>query len=99
MMARGGEVMPKRRTLTLSETQRRELEQARDRHRKAHVREKVAILLKIAAGMSPHAAAQRGGLKPHHPDTIYKWMTWYETGGLERLEVQPGRGRKPGFSP
>jgi hypothetical protein len=99
MMAPGGDVMPRPRTLTLSATQRQQLEQVRDRHAKAHMREKAAILVKIAAGMSPHAAAQQGGLKPHHPDTIYKWLDWYETEGIERLEVQPGRGRKPAFSP
>ena len=91
--------MPRRRTLNLNEEQRQQLKQVRDRHEKPHMREKAAILLKIAAGMSAHAAAQRGGLKPHHPDTIYKWMDWYERGGLERLVVQAGRGRKPGFSP
>lgn len=91
--------MPKRRTLTLSQEQRTELEQVRDRHEKPHMREKAAVLLKIADGMSPHAAAQHGGLKPRHPDTIYKWLDWYESEGIDRLEVQPGRGRKPAFSP
>lgn len=91
--------MPKRRTLMLTEDQKRELEKVRDHHGKAHMREKAAILLKIAAGMSPHAASQEGGLKAHHPDTIYKWMDWYEAEGIQRLEVQPGRGRKPAFSP
>lgn len=91
--------MPKRRMLELTETQKQELYEVRDSHEKAHMREKAAILLKISDGMSPHAAAQAGGLKVHHPDTIYKWMTWYEAEGLQRLEVQPGRGRKPAFSP
>jgi len=91
--------MPKRRILALTAEQKSELEQVRDQHTKAHMREKAAILLKINAGVSPHAAAQGGGLKPHHPDTIYKWLNWYEAAGLQRLEVQPGRGRKPAFSP
>lgn len=91
--------MPKRRMLELTETQKQELCEVRDRHEKGHMREKAAILLKISDGMTPHVAAQVGGLKAHHPDTIYKWMTWYETEGLKRLEVQPGRGRKPAFSP
>ena len=91
--------MPKRRMLELTEAQKQELCEVRASHEKAHMREKAAILLKISAGMSPHAAAQAGGLKAHHPDTIYKWMTWYESQGLERLAVQPGRGRKPAFSP
>lgn len=91
--------MPKRRMLELSEEQVRELCQVRDNHEKAHMREKAAILLKISGGMTPHEASQIGGLKAHHPDTIYKWMTWYENEGLKRLEVQSGRGRKPAFSP
>ena len=91
--------MPKRRTLNLDAEQKSELKKVRDHHEKGHMREKAAILLKIAAGMSPHAAALEGGLKPHHPDTIYKWMDWYESAGIKRLEVQPGRGRKPAFSP
>jgi len=91
--------MPKRRTLTLSAQERSELKRVRDTHRKGHMREKAAILLKIADGMSPHAASLRGGLKAHHPDTIYKWLNWYEAGGISRLEVRPGRGRKPAFSP
>lgn len=91
--------MPNRRTLTLTIAQQKELEGIRDRHPKGHMREKAAVLLQIAAGMSPHAAARRGGLKPHHPDTIYQWLTWYETGGVARLAVQPGRGRKAAFSP
>jgi transposase len=85
--------------LELTETQKQELYEVRDSHEKSHMREKAAILLKISDGMSPHAASQAGGLKVHHPDTIYKWMTWYEAEGLQRLEVQPGRGRKPAFSP
>jgi len=91
--------MPIRRTLSLVDEQRIELEQVRDHHEKGHMREKAAILLKIADGMSPHAASLRGGLKTHHPDTIYKWLDWYEAEGICRLEVQPGRGRKPAFSP
>ena len=91
--------MPKRRYLTLTKEQEKELRKVRDQHPKPYMREKAAILLKIAAGMSPHMASQEGGLKEHHPDTIYKWMDWYQTAGIQRLEVQPGRGRKPAFSP
>lgn len=91
--------MPKRRYLNLTDDQRRELVHARDHHQKGHMREKAAILLKIADGMSPHAAAQSAGHKPHHPDSIYKWMNWYESDGLERLNVQKGRGRKAAFFP
>ncbi|MEM8863499.1 MAG: hypothetical protein AAGD96_34760 [Chloroflexota bacterium] len=91
--------MPRRRFLELTEVQRQELINARDQHPKGHMREKAAILLKIADGMSPHAASQQGGHKPHHPDSIYKWMDWYESEGLNRLNVQKGRGRKAAFFP
>jgi transposase len=91
--------MPKRRYLTITEAQKEELEWVRDKHPKAHIREKAGILLKIAGGMSPYAASQEGGMKPHHPDTIYKWLNWYEEQGIQRFEVQAGRGRKPAFFP
>ncbi|MCB8937355.1 MAG: helix-turn-helix domain-containing protein [Ardenticatenaceae bacterium] len=91
--------MPKRRYLELTAVQKSELVFVRDHHEKSHMREKAAILLKIASGMSPNAAAKDGGHKPHHPDTIYKWLDWYEQDGLDRLEVQKGRGRKAAFSP
>jgi hypothetical protein len=44
------------------------------------VRERCAALEKIAAGMSPHAVAQRGLLRPRDPDTVYGRMAAYETG-------------------
>ena len=91
--------MPKRRYLKLNEAQKQALEQVRDSHEKAHMREKAAVLLKIAAGMTPHQAALKGGLKERHPDTIYSWMDKYEAGGIEALQVRSGRGRKPAFSP
>lgn len=59
--------MPKRRRLELTKEQKRELQDVRNPRGKAHMREKAAILLKIAEGMSPHVAAQEGGLKAHHP--------------------------------
>ena len=43
--------MPKRRYLELNESQRVELERARDQHAKAYMREKTGALLKIAAGL------------------------------------------------
>jgi transposase len=63
------------------------------------MREIASALLKIADGMSGHAVAKHGGMKPRDPDTIYSWMDKYEAEGIKGLEVQPGRGRKPAFSP
>jgi DNA-binding PadR family transcriptional regulator len=91
--------MPKRRYLHLTDEQRTELEDVRDHHPKAYMREKAAILLKIAHDMSPHQTAQGGGLKPHQPKSIYNWLNRYEVEGVAGLEVKPGRGRKPAFSP
>lgn len=91
--------MPKRRYLHLDEAQKAELEKVRDCHEKPHMREKAAVLLKIAAGMSGHQASLEGGLRKHHPDTIYSWLNKYEAGGIEALEVRAGRGRKSAFFP
>ena len=91
--------MPKRRYLQLTEAQRDELKWVRDRHRKAHMREQAAVLLQIAGGVSPHKAALESGLKPHQPKSIYRWLNQYEKEGIVGLEIKPGRGRKPAFSP
>ena len=91
--------MAARRTLELSEEQRVELERARDRHPKPHVREKAAALLKVAAGQSPHAVAKQGVLKARDPDTVYRWLNRYLAGGIDGWLVKPGRGRKAAFFP
>ena len=86
-----------RRTLTLTEPQRRELEQVRDRERRPYLRERAAALLHIAAGRTPHAVARQGLWKPRDPDTVYAWLTRYQQQGLAGL-VQRPRGHR-GFSP
>lgn len=91
--------MPKRRYIRLTEEQRNELKGVRDHHVKAYMREKAAVLLKIAEGISPHQAALTGGLKPHQPKSIYSWLNRYEAEGVAGLEVKRGRGRRPAFSP
>lgn len=75
----------RRRTVTLSWTQRRELEAARDHDRRAYVRERCAAVLKIADGASAHAVARQGLLKPRDPDTLYAWLDRYATEGLAGL--------------
>lgn len=91
--------MPKRLLLKLSPEAHAELKFVRDHHPKPYLREKASALLKIASGQSPHAVALRGLLKTRDPDTVYGWVTRYQTGGVAGLEVQKGRGRKPAFSP
>jgi len=77
--------MARRRTLPLTDAQRRELRQHRDRDPRPGVRERCAALLKIAEGQSPHAVARRGLLKPRDPDTVYGWLDCYQAEGLAGL--------------
>jgi hypothetical protein len=87
----------RRRTLTLTESQRSELVTLRDHSPRAYLRERAAALLKIAAGESPHAVARHGLLKARDPDTVYGWLTAYEAAGTAALSHQ-ARGHR-GFSP
>jgi hypothetical protein len=77
--------MAKRRTLTLREEQRQELEDARDHDRRPYVRERCAALLKIAEGQTAHAVARQGLLKGRDPDTVYAWLNHYQAEGLAGL--------------
>ena len=87
----------KQRTFTLDDEQRLALEQMRDRHPVPYLRERAAALLKVADGMSPHAVARHGLLKPRRPDTVYAWLNAYEQDGLAGLVQKPRRRRA--FSP
>ena len=86
-----------RRSLTLNATQAAELARTRDRDRRPYLREIAGALLKIAGGQAPFAVAQHGLAKPRAPDTVYRWLTKYEQGGLAALVHRP-RGHR-GFSP
>ncbi len=85
------------RTLVLTPAQRTELEQARDQDRRPYLREYAAALLKIADGATAHAVARSGLLKPRAPDTVYRWLGAYQSGGLAGLVHKPRghRGRSP----
>ena len=63
--------MPQRRTLHLTDEQRRTLVDYRDHDRRPYLRERCAALLKIADGYSPHWVSQQGLLKQRAPDTVY----------------------------
>jgi len=55
-------------------------------------------MLKIAEGHSPHWVARHGLLKPRDPDTIYAWLSRYETMGFAGLIMhQPGGNRRGCF--
>lgn len=74
-----------RRTLVLTEHDRRELTDARDHDHRPDIRERCAALLKIAAGASPHAVARHGLLRPRDPDTVYAWLDRFAADGLAGL--------------
>jgi transposase len=91
--------MPKPLTIELSAEQRRELQHVRDHHGLPYVRERAGAILKIAEGMSGRQVALHGLLKERDPDSVYTWFHRYEAEGVAGLVIQPGRGRKPAFSP
>ena len=88
-----------RRQLVLSETERQQLVHLRDYARQPYLRERSAALLKIADGMPAALVARQGLLRPRDPDTVYAWLDRYQATGGAGMKVQPGRGRKPAFSP
>lgn len=99
--------MCQRRTLALSDDQRRQLLDYRDHHPKPFVRERAAALLQVADGSSPHAVACRGLLRPRHPDTVYGWLDSFlaegfdglirhQQGGFHRQRLRWPQGRTPG---
>lgn len=91
--------MPERVSLELSTAEKAALEEMRDEHPKAYLRERAAALLKVAAGQSVNAVAAHGLLKRHEPETVSGWVRRYQAAGLAGLKVNAGRGRKPAFFP
>jgi transposase len=91
--------MPNPLKIELSFAQKTELEQARDHHPKAYIRERCAAILKIASGQSAHQVAQVGLYKKRAPDTVYAWLHRYQAAGLKGLFIDKGRGRKAAFFP
>jgi hypothetical protein len=90
-------VMPRLRTLSLTDAARVELVAVRDHDPVPAIRERAAALLKIAAGATAHDVARHGLLKPRDPDTVYAWLTWYQADGVAGLRRHrhggPRRGR------
>lgn len=82
-----------------SPKQQAELQEARDHHPLAYVRERAGALLKIAAGQAVRQVALTGLLKPRDPHTVAEWLARYRAGGLAGLQVRAGRGRHPAFFP
>lgn len=86
--------MAQRRTIVLTTEQRRELTECRDHHRRPDMRERCAAILKIAGGHSPHWVAQQGLLRTRDPDTVYGWLTTYQTHGIVGLIGRRHGGRR-----
>ena len=91
--------MPKLITFCLTPEQEEQLEQIRDTHKDAYMRERAAAILKVSQGVSPRQVALTGLLKPRKPDTVRDWVNRYQAEGIAGLAVKPGRGRKPAYSP
>mgnify|MGYP003288935070 CR=1 FL=1 len=87
----------KQRSLEVSQEQRKELQHTRNRDHRAYMRECAAALLKIADGQSANSVAQFGLHHKRDPDTLYRWLNKYLSGGLQALVHKPSARR--GFSP
>ena len=66
--------MPPLLKIELSEAQRRELEEMRDHHELAYLRERAAAILKIAAGHSGLETARNLLNRAEWQDTLYDWV-------------------------
>ena len=86
-----------RRTLPLTEEERRALERARDHDPRPYYRERCAALVKVADGQSARQVALEGLHKVRDPETVCDWLDAYEADGPAGL-VQRPRGHR-GFSP
>jgi hypothetical protein len=87
---------PYRRTITLTDELRQQLEQWRDHHPRPYVRERCAAILKVANGWTAHAVARRGLLRPRDPDTVYAWLDRFATEGLAGILGHPQGGYRRG---
>ena len=85
--------------LTLTPAQRTELMRLRDTAAAPYLRERAAALLKIAEGHSASAVARTGLLRRRKYHTVVAWLKRYQAAGIAGLQIRPGRGRKPAFSP
>jgi transposase len=85
--------------LSLDPAQEAALVRLRDHHPKPYMRERAAALLQVAAGASARQVALHGLYRPRGPKTVHAWLQRYQAHGAAGLVVQPGRGRKPAFSP
>jgi len=71
--------------VTLTDDERQDLEEIRDRHPKPYMRERATAILKVAEGCSPHYVAMNCLLKPRDPDAVYGWINSYLKYGIDGL--------------
>ena len=71
----------------------------RDHADKPYLRERASAILQVAAGRSGRWVALNGLLRQRKADTVYGWLDRYETGGIEGLSIDEGRGRKAAYDP
>ncbi len=88
-----------RRKVVLTAEQRAALEEVRDHAAKPYLRERAAAVLKVAQGQALETVARAGLLRRWDRHALSSWLTRFEAAGVAGLQIQPGRGRKPAFSP
>lgn len=91
--------MPKTIRISLTISQKADLEQVRDHALKPYLRERAAAILKVAAGATITQVAASGLLKGRKHETVRDWLTRYQEQGVAGLTLRAGRGRKSAFSP
>ena len=90
--------MPKRLSIELSEEERAQLERWSKNHRKPYLRERARAILRVAAGEPVYKIAQELRIRIHRT-AVSEWVHRFQERRIEGLKIQPGRGRKPVFSP
>ena len=91
--------MPKPLELHLTEEERDKLVDIQKHHQKPYMRERASALLKIADGLSGREVALNRLNRKRSTNTVYGWVRRYKEEGIRGLQIRPGRGRKPSFSP
>lgn len=88
-----------RRRVVLTDEQRSQLIELRDKAPKPYLRERAAAILKIADGTLLTTVAKQGLLRERDYNTLSGWVNRFEQEGISGLTIRKGRGRKPAFSP
>jgi transposase len=90
--------MPAAKKLSLSESQRKELEAWTKNPPKPYLRRKAWALLLVARGRAAYQAAQDRRVHANRV-TVSDWIEKCQAQGLDALKQAKGQGRKPRFFP